>query len=313
MNVRVLRPADLTADQIAAWSRMQSEDPALDSPFFRPEFTQCVATVRDDVEIAVLEEAGRPVGFFPYQRERGDIGRPVGGYMADFQGVILTAGRECSPPDLVRGCGLRAWHFDHLILQAGFQPYQWLTAASPYMDVSRGFDAYQANRNQDSNQIKQMLRKTRKVQREIGPVRYEPHCTAGGVLDTLIAWKMEQYRRIKVINYLQPEWTRELLNKLLLLRDSDFRGVLSALYVGERLAAARFGIQSGGVLHVLILAYDVSLATYSPGSMLLVETARSAQSVGIRRIDLGRGRSATNSNSCRAPHSLPRGRSTCGR
>ena len=172
---------------------MQSEDPALDSPFFRPEFTQCVATVRDDVEIAVLEEAGRPVGFFPYQRERGDIGRPVGGYMAEFQGVILSAGRECSPRDLVRGCGLRAWHFDHLTLQAGFQPYQWLTAASPYMDVSRGFDAYQASRNQDSNQIRQMLRKTRKVQREIGPVRYEPHCTAGGVLDTLIAWKMEQH------------------------------------------------------------------------------------------------------------------------
>ena len=290
MNVRVLRPAQLTPDQIAAWSRMQAEDPALDSPFFRPEFTQSVATVRDDVEIALLEDAGRPVGFFPYQRDRGDIGRPVGGYMSDFQGLILAAGHECSPRDIVRECGLRAWRFDHLLTsQARFQPYHWLTAASPYMDLSQGFDAYQANRNQASNHLKQMLRKMRKVQREVGPVRYEPYCTAGEVLNTLIAWKVEQYRRIKVINYLQPDWTRDLLHRLLLLRDHDFRGVLSALYIGDQLAAARFDIQSGAVLHLWILAYDVSLAKHSPGSMLLVETARSAQSVGIRRIDLGKG------------------------
>jgi CelD/BcsL family acetyltransferase involved in cellulose biosynthesis len=211
--------------------------------------------------------------------------------MSDFQAVILAAGRECSPRDLIRGCRLQAWHFDHLLTsQAPFQPYHWLTAASPYMDVSRGFDAYQTNRcNQASNQLKQMFRKIRRVQRELGPLRYEPRCTARGVLNTLIAWRVEQYRRIKVFNYLQPGWTRALLDNLLLLRDDDFGGVLSALYIGDRLAAARFGIQSRGVLHSWIMAYDVSLAKHSPGSMLLVETARSAQSVGIKRIDLGKG------------------------
>jgi CelD/BcsL family acetyltransferase involved in cellulose biosynthesis len=61
------------------------------------------------------------------------------------------------------------------------------------------------------------------------------------------------------------------------------------LYVGDRLAAARLDLQSAGVLHVWILAYDVSLASYSPGSLLLVESARSAQSLGIKRIDLGKG------------------------
>jgi CelD/BcsL family acetyltransferase involved in cellulose biosynthesis len=290
MNVRVLSPAHLTVDHMTAWAQMQTEDPALDSPFFRPEFTQSVAAVRDDVEVAVLEDGGRPVGFFPYQRDRGDIGRPVGGYMSDFQGPILEAGRECSPRELIRGCGLRAWHFDHLVSHARFQPFHWLTAASPYMDLSRGFDAYRAGRcNQSSTELMQLFRKTRKVQRERGPVRYEPHCTAADVLDTLIAWKMEQYRRMKVVNYLQPAWTRELLHRLFVLRDRDFGGVLSALYVGERLAAARFDLRSRGVLHVWILAYDVSLAKYSPGSLLLLETARSAQALGIERIDLGKG------------------------
>jgi CelD/BcsL family acetyltransferase involved in cellulose biosynthesis len=37
------------------------------------------------------------------------------------------------------------------------------------------------------------------------------------------------------------------------------------------------------------MAYDVSLAKWSPGSMLLLQTAQSAQESGIRRIDLGKG------------------------
>src|SRR5690349_3464553 len=87
MNIRLITPANLTVDQLAAWSQIQAADPRLNSPFFNPAFTQSVAVVRDDVEIAVLEEAGRPVGFFPYQRDHGDVGRPVGGYMSDFQAV----------------------------------------------------------------------------------------------------------------------------------------------------------------------------------------------------------------------------------
>ena len=44
-----------------------AQNPQLDNPFFRPEFTQAVAAVRDDVEVAVLEIQQQPVGFFPYQ------------------------------------------------------------------------------------------------------------------------------------------------------------------------------------------------------------------------------------------------------
>lgn len=291
MNIRVFSPGHLTSDHIAAWSQMLAEDPALDSPFFRPEFTQAVAAVRDDVEVALLEDAGRTVGFLPYQRDAGNVGRPVGGYMSDFQGLILKPGTECSPTDLIRGCGLRAWQFDHLLTsQARFRPYHWLTAASPYMDLSRGFDAYRAGRvNTSSDELSQTQRKIRKVQREVGPLRYEPFCTDLDILKTLFDWKMQQYRRIKVINYLQPDWTRALVDRLVRLRDNTFRGMLSALYLGDRLAAARFGIRSNGVLHGWIMAYDVSLAKYSPGSILLLETAKSAPELGVHRIDLGKG------------------------
>jgi CelD/BcsL family acetyltransferase involved in cellulose biosynthesis len=74
-----------------------------------------------------------------------------------------------------------------------------------------------------------------------------------------------------------------------LLGDSSFRGMLCAVYFGERLAAARFGLRSGNVLHGSIMAYNPELASYSPGSILLVQTARAAQDLGISRIDLGKG------------------------
>jgi CelD/BcsL family acetyltransferase involved in cellulose biosynthesis len=294
MNIRVIKPAQLTPQHTAAWLQIlheRAQEPAFDSPFFRPEFMQAVAAVRGDVEIALIEDNSQAVGFFPYQRDRGNVGRPVGGYMSDFQAVIHRPEVEITPTQLVRGCGLRAWCFDHLLTsQQAFQPHHWLTATSPYMDLSQGYDAYRAGRaNQSSDELTQTARKIRKVQRELGPVRYEACCTDPAVLSTLIEWKMEQHRRMQVINYLEPTWVQGLLARLLELRDDSFRGLLSALYIGDRLAAARFGLRSHGVLHASIMAYDVELSKFSPGSMLLLETAQAATELGIERLDLGKG------------------------
>ena len=97
MNVTVVPARELSPENISAWVSLQSADPSSDSPFFRPEFRQAVAAVRKDVEVAVLEENGQPVGFFPFQRRHGNVGRPVGGPMADFNGPILRPGLAAHP------------------------------------------------------------------------------------------------------------------------------------------------------------------------------------------------------------------------
>jgi hypothetical protein len=60
-------PADrLTPEQFQAWGDVQRADPALESPYFRPEFTQAVAAVRPGVVwVGVVEDGG---GFFPFER-----------------------------------------------------------------------------------------------------------------------------------------------------------------------------------------------------------------------------------------------------
>ena len=186
MDVKLVRPAELTVEQLSIWSQLQRADKAVDSPYFRPEFTLAVSSVRDDVEVAVLYEGSEIVGFFPFQRKQFNVGKPVGGRLSDFQGVIVRKDLVWSVDDLMRGCRLTAWDFDHLITsQEAFSPHHWLTDDSPYLDLSNGFDAYVAEIHRTkSKQIKNVLRKSRKAEREIGPLRMEFNTTDDAVFQT---------------------------------------------------------------------------------------------------------------------------------
>jgi CelD/BcsL family acetyltransferase involved in cellulose biosynthesis len=291
MNITTISAKELSPDVVAAWKDIQSTDHSVDSPFFRPEFAQAVAAVREDAEVAVLEQEGQYVGFFPFQRSRGNVGRPIGGRLSDFQGVVTRPGIKLDPMHLVRQCRLSAWGFDHLIAtQAAFAPFHWSADCSPYIDVSAGYDAYQVERRAaGAGDVLQAVKKRRKCERQLG-VRFESRTTDRHVLETLIEWKSNQCARLRVTSPFSFPWTVALLQRLLLLRDNpDFSGMLSALYIGDRLAAAHFGMRSGRVLHWWFTAYDPELSKYSPGSQLLLELVKAGGSLGLARIDLGKG------------------------
>jgi len=291
MQIHVVPAAELAPSQAAAWSRWQQADAALDSPLFRPEFTQAVAAVRDGVEVAVLEEDGQSVGFFPFQREPGNVGIPVAGRLCDFQGVVVRQGVAWTAAELVRGSGLSVFHFHAaLACQEPFQRCGWGQVGSAYIDISGGFEAYQKKlRDSGSEEMRKTGQKARKMQREIGPLRFEPQTTDQRVLQTLIQWKLQQYRRTKAVNFLAGAWKITLLENLLQCQGSEFSGMLSALYAGDRLVAAHFGLRSAGVLHGWFPAYDPEFAKYSPGQVFWQQLLQAACTLGIRRIDLARG------------------------
>jgi CelD/BcsL family acetyltransferase involved in cellulose biosynthesis len=291
MRITVLPAARLTPAQCEAWARLQEADAALASPYFRPEFTLAVAAVRADVEVAVLEDDGAPVGFFPFQRARWNVGKPVGGRMSDFQGVVARPGLELTADELIRGCGLRGWDFDHVLAaQPLFRPYHAVTAGSPYLDLSRGFEAYKAARaSAGSEKLRRVLSKARKIEREVGPLRFESHTTDPRAFAALIDWKCAQYRRTAATNVFGFPWTVALLERVLLETGEAFAGRLSALYVGDQLVAVEYGMRSHAVHHAWFPAYNVEFAKYSPGLILMVELAKAAQRLGIERMDLGKG------------------------
>lgn len=291
MNIRVVAAAELTAEHLQTWAEIVRAEPTLDSPFFRPEFTQAVADVRDDVEVAIFEEAGRAVGFFPFQRGRGNVGEPVGDPLNDFHGVVAGAEVAWRPDELLRACRLKAWRFHNLLaVQTPLKPHHTLCVESPYIDVSRGPEAYEQQRRANGSTLFQQLRqKVRQVQRNCGPLRFEPHTDDRDVLATVMQWKVEQYRRIGAPNYLADGWTVALLQRLLERQGQPFGGILSALYAGDQLAAAHFGMRAGGVLHGWFPVYNQDFAKYSPGMLLWMQLIAAAPELGIRRIDLGRG------------------------
>ena len=193
MNVTVIRANELTADLMREWDRIQRASPELASPYFRPEFTAAVAIVRGDVRLAVLREGERIVGFFPFQRNWLGIGKPVGGALSDYHGVIIEPGIELNVRSLLRACGLVVWDFNHLVAsQTMFAPYRRTADESPYMDLSRGYDAYMTERREaGTREITEASRKRRKLEREVGPVRFVAEGADPHVLADLARWKSQ--------------------------------------------------------------------------------------------------------------------------
>ena len=99
----IIPAQQLASDDSRLWAGMQQQNPALDSPYFRPEFTQAVAAVRNDVWVAIIRRNGAAVGYFPFQRGKLNLGKPVGGKLSDYHGIIsagdlaISADRRCDP------------------------------------------------------------------------------------------------------------------------------------------------------------------------------------------------------------------------
>ena len=53
IEIQNIAASELTAEHLARWARLQEGNSELAHPFFRPEFTQSIATHCADVEIAV--------------------------------------------------------------------------------------------------------------------------------------------------------------------------------------------------------------------------------------------------------------------
>ena len=80
---RMCKVGDLTSQEWSVWEQIRRDSAVYTSPYFHPEFIRAVAAVRDDVEIAVMEQDKHAVGFFPFQRERFNVGIPVGSVVND--------------------------------------------------------------------------------------------------------------------------------------------------------------------------------------------------------------------------------------
>lgn len=282
LRVRVIPAREITPAEQAAWSAIQREEASLASPFFRPEFTAAVAAARNDVFVGIFERGDEMVGFFPHQVGRGRVGRPVGGPLSDYQGVIVRGGAAWEAKQLMCSCGLAEWRFDHLLAsQAPFERFHRNVSGSPVIDLG-GQKPLLANGSEP--------RKKRNLEREVGPLRFEFHSTNPTMLQTLMRWKSQQYLESGKIDIFTIPWVVSVVERVHAAQGEDFAGVLSVLYAGDRPAAAHMGMRSRTDWHYWLPAYDPELGKYSPGMLLLLEMAERGPAAGMQVIDLGKGK-----------------------
>lgn len=292
MHLEVIHGGEIDRALAERWFQLQRCDHRLASPFLCSHYVYSVAATRDDVFVGLMHEGdGRPVGIFPFERA-GRSGRPVGGPLSDCQAVIAPPGVQYDANELIAGCGLAVWDFDHLLtFQQPLKRFHFRVDASPVLDLSKGFEAYIAQRNASgTNQIKQIQSKCRKLEREVGPVRLVVHESDEFVLRRLRRWKSRQYKQTRVVDVFSYKWTVALINRLCRVQTHGFSGVLSGLYAGDRLVAAHFGMRSHRVWHWWFPAYSPRYAAYTPGLILLLKMAQAAQQMNLDTIDLGNGR-----------------------
>ena len=144
-------------------------------------------------------------------------------------------------------------------------------------------------REQGDEELQQTQRKARRLCRDFGALRVVAHADDPELLELMLKWKSDQYRRTRITDVFAFPWTGDLMRNLMQHRTADFAGMLSVLFLQERPIAIHMGMMSHGVLHYWFPTYDQEFAKFSPGRVLLLELARFAQEIGIRKIDMGRG------------------------
>lgn len=289
MKITVIAPPELDPSLQARWRSLQEAQPLLASPYFTPDFTLAVGAVRNDVRVAVIEDAGHVAGFFPFQQQWGG-GLPVAGRLSDHHGVIADPAFRWDWHELLRTCRLGYWQFDHLPAPQRPGDVQVHLAMSPGLDLSRGFEAYRAARMAaGGRRMGELPRKGRKLEREVGPVRFEAHSRDSSALARVIQLKSEQCRRTGALDCFAPTWARELVERIAATDLPHFGGRLSTLHAGDTLVAAHFGMRSSRVWHWWFPVYSRDHGAYSPGAQLLMSLAEKAAAEGHALLDLGKG------------------------
>lgn len=285
----------LTDHELTRWRAVRRTREEFQTPFFSPEFSAAVQNARGDVQVAIIRDEERIIGFLPFHRYRGSA-VPVGRFINDAHNVITTPDTRIDWLWLLEQIDARAYDFHALV---GGDPDEMRehghgTIQSFRADVGDDSQAYLRQLGKSHKTIGRQGQKSRKMAREIGPLRFEFDCRDERLLTQTIEWKSQQYQRTHILDLFSTDWTRTLLRELFQedpdqLQPERARGILSVLYAGDAVVAAHYGMIENNILHYWFPAFDVQYARYSPGTALFTSIIGESSRHGVQCVDMGYG------------------------
>lgn len=297
MRISLIAVHELDAGALQRWRAIQDGNPALSSPYYCAEFTQAVGAAGQSVRVAVIESGGQVLGYFPHERDAWGVLRPVGRGLNDYHGIIGVPELVVDPQALLAACGGRYYGFNHMPLSQGsFAAHVRVAHASPVMDLTDGWEAYVQRlaraQNKSTPGILSAIRySSKRLEKALGPLRFERYTTDASVLETVMRLKSEQRARTvgSVGDPFALPWVQRLLPALAARTSTAFRGESCALYAGDTLVACHFGLRAQAVLHYWFPVYEPAHAAFQPGLIMLKLLAEQGLAHGLALIDLGRG------------------------
>jgi hypothetical protein len=155
-NVSVISGHDLDSTLMDCWEDIWLANPDLSNPCFAPEFTKIASDFCENVEVAVLSTGAKIIAFFPFQRSKVDPtqGGPAADFIQDWGGLICRPGFSCDPMDLIHKCGLTSFRLHRFLgSQEFFEPFHSSREISAQIDLSKGYEAYVAEKLKGGSNI----------------------------------------------------------------------------------------------------------------------------------------------------------------
>lgn len=288
LSIDVLSPGALSASERAAWRAMTDMSPALRSPFFQLDFALAADGVAPGASVAVIHRGGELCGFLPFQKRAGGV-QPLAAPLCDYNGLVAAPGACIDLAQVLRLIGAGAYSFGGLVADVAPEGARCEPYAAMRADVSRGLDAFLADRPSTRKFFKEKARVWRVAERELGPLEFQMDDADGGLIDFVISRKRDQYRRTARHDIFGCRWTELLLRRLWENRTDRFGAQIATLRADGRVIAAELSLRAGGVRHIWFPTYDPDFARSGPGTLLMIAlTKAAAADPTLSELDYGR-------------------------
>jgi CelD/BcsL family acetyltransferase involved in cellulose biosynthesis len=292
LDIRVIRPEELSPAQIARWEALQATRADLGSPFLSPHWVRAVAVAQgdDNVRVAAVGPPGEEAAFFSARVGRFTA-QPVGAPMCDYQGVVSDKGVRLDARELVRAFGVQSFDYGEMLAyDSTFATHSRGRAMSHIVNVPDGYAAYEAQRKEAGvGVLKDADKKRRKAEREVGPARVTIFSRDEADFEQMVAWKRAQFSATGQIDIFETPWTLRLLRDLFEHPRPGFGGMLCTLHFGDQLAAAQFHLHGADVVHGWFITHNPEFERYSPGILMFQDILRWMDGAPFSRLDLGCG------------------------
>jgi len=284
MRIEVVPISELSEDMRNRWLEIQSFNSNLMGPCFHPDLFLAVGKFCQNVYVALLYEKNDLMGFLPYLRNRRlSTAQTID--FCDYQAIIGPKSHHWEVEKILKRIGLRSWDCNSLVDYENIRSTRMHGEVRGAMrvDLSDGYDGYLLDKKQARVKFEGLARKKRSMEAGFGPIRFEPVCNDREVLHRMLSWKTIRHRRDLVWKKLATD----LLEHFCYSNSSSIKGVLSALFVENRLLAAFFGMRYQGVLHSLVCAFNPDFEKFSPGLILWQNLISEHEQLQYRILDFG--------------------------